>query len=59
MSAYFILKTTAAAWHSAVLVLVLVDEGKAEEARQRQIIQSNEKGSSRGKRLAWWHMGGY
>ena len=42
MGAYFALKVAAAGWHSAALVLV--DEEKAERARQKHIISSPANG---------------
>ncbi|KAL9044059.1 MAG: hypothetical protein Q9214_002777, partial [Letrouitia sp. 1 TL-2023] len=41
MGAYFVLKVAAAGWHSAALVLV--DEEKAEQARQNHIIKPEER----------------
>ncbi|KAL9612485.1 MAG: hypothetical protein Q9167_002916 [Letrouitia subvulpina] len=41
MGAYFVLKVAAAGWHSAALVLV--DEEKAEQARQNHVIKPEER----------------
>lgn len=45
LGSYFVLKVSAAGWHSAALVLV--DEQKAEMARQRHLVVPPAKSSSR------------
>lgn len=62
LGAYFVLKVSAAGWHSAALVLV--DETKAEMARQKHLVappirsspSNNEAVEPRFDWLAWFYM---
>ncbi|KAL8940020.1 MAG: hypothetical protein Q9216_003043 [Gyalolechia sp. 2 TL-2023] len=53
MGSYFVLKVAAAGWHSAALVLV--DEEKAEQARQKHVLQPEAKAQENNE--PDWHGG--
>lgn len=51
MGAYFALKVAAAGWHSAALVLV--DEEKAERARQKHVVPASVRSAVRADEGVW------